>query len=168
MRLVGAALVFLGCGYFGFSTATNHKQEERMLRQLITAINYMECELQYRLTPLPQLMEQTAKEVGGIAGAVFGALSIELENQISPDVSCCMETVLRKQRGIPQHGQEVLYTLGTCLGRFDLQGQLKELEAVRAQCQGQLKLLETDRDTRLRSYQTLGLCAGAALAILLL
>ena len=168
MHLVGAAFVFLGCGYFGFSIAATHKKEERMLRQIISAINYMECEMQYRLTPLPRLMEQTAKEVGGIASTVFRALSIELENQISPEVSCCMETVLRKQQNIPKYGQEALCMLGKCLGRFDLQGQLKELESVRALCQRQLKLLETDRDTRLRSYQTLGLCAGAALAILLL
>ena len=168
MRLIGAALVFLGCGYFGFSIATTHKKEEKMLRQIISAINYMECEMQYRLTPLPRLLEQTAKEIGGIVGAVFGALASELENQISPEVSCCMETVLRKQKDIPHYGQDALSMLGTCLGRFDLQGQLKELEAVQALCQRQLKLLETDRDTRLRSYQTLGLCAGAALAILLL
>ena len=31
-----------------------------------------------------------------------------------------------------------------------------------------LSRLETNRENRLRSYQTLGLCAGAALAILFL
>ena len=36
-----------------------------------------------------------------------------------------------------------------------------------AVCQ-ELKLLQSDRDTRLRSYRILGLCAGAALVILLI
>ena len=56
--------------------------------------------------------------------------------------------------------------MGSSLGRFDLDGQLLGLEAVRVYCQEQLSEMSKDRDVRLRSYQTLGLCAGAALAIL--
>ena len=52
------------------------------------------------------------------------------------------------------------------IGRFDLEGQLQGLESVRVYCRDQLDNLAKDRDVRLRSYQTLGLCAGAALAIL--
>ena len=58
--------------------------------------------------------------------------------------------------------------LGASLGRFDLQGQLQGIESVRAQCRKDLAELEDNRDQRLRSYQTLGLCAGCALAILFL
>lgn len=168
MRWVGAITVFICCGYLGFSKAANHKRAERDLRQILSAINYMECEIQYRLTPLPQLLGQAAKEISGVVGKVFAALANELENQISPDVTCCMETVLRRQMNIQEHTKEVLSVLGRCLGRFDLQGQLKELESVRGMCVRHLMTLETDRNTRLRSYQTLGLCAGSALAILLL
>ena len=56
--------------------------------------------------------------------------------------------------------------MGSSLGRFDLEGQLQGLESVRIYCREQLDELSKDRDVRLRSYQTLGLCAGAALAIL--
>ena len=49
------------------------------------------------------------------------------------------------------------------------QGAVRHLEAlgvdVRGDCRTQLKALEQNRDIRLRNYQTLGLCAGAALAI---
>ena len=168
MRWVGAIAVFLCCGYLGFLKAANHKREERTLRQILLAIDYMECEIQYQLTPLPKLLGQAAKEIGGVAGNVFSVLANELENQISPEVTCCMETVLRRQKNIQEHTSEVLSMLGRCLGRFDLQGQLKELESVRCLCARYLTTLETDRNARLRAYQTLGLCAGAALAILLL
>lgn len=58
--------------------------------------------------------------------------------------------------------------LGRNLGRFDLTGQLSSLRALRAGCEDSLKQLTDNRDNRLRSYQTLGLCTGAALAVLLL
>ena len=160
--------VFLCGGYFGFSMVASHKKEEKMLRQIITAIGYMQCEIQYRLTPLPQLLGQASKQVSGTIGAVLVSLAKELESQILPDVSCCMAAILRQKTDIPGCIQEVLSFLGQCLGRFDLQGQVQELDAVNTLCQHHLAKLENNRDTRLRGYQTLGLCAGAAAAILLL
>ena len=168
MRWIGAILVFSCCGYFGFSMVVTHKKEEKTLGQIIAAINYMECEMLYRLTPLPQLLGQAAQQITGLAKTVLGGLADELENQISPQVSCCMDAVLSKQSDIPLYAREAFRMLGQSLGRFDLQGQLKELDCVRSLCVKNLTELENNRDVRLRSYQTLGLCAGAALAILLL
>ena len=168
MRWIGALFVLLGCGSFGFSMVATHKKEEKTLRQIISAIGYMECEMQYRLTPLPQLLGQAAKQISGVVQELLGAMALKLKNQISPDVSCCMEELLHKRRDVPPLTREALFLLGQSLGRFDLQGQLKELESVRSLCERHLKTLENNRDVRLRSYQTLGLCAGAVLAILLL
>ena len=64
--------------------------------------------------------------------------------------------------------KELLLELGRGLGSFDLNGQLRGIEAVRRQAIEALQESVNDRDVRIRSYQTLGLCAGAALAILLL
>ena len=168
MRWVGAFSVLLAGGYVGFSIALSHRKEERTFRQIIAAINYMECELQYRLTPLPQLLGQASQETAGIVRNVLAELAFELNNQITPQVSSCMDIVLLKQKDISQNIKEAFSQLGQCLGRFDLQGQLKELDYVRVFCTSHLNDLEANRDARLRSYQTLGLCAGAALAILLL
>ena len=168
MRIFGAVIIFVCCGYIGFSMVTAHKKEEQTLHQIIAAISYMECEMHYRLTPLPQLLGQAGKQTAGITGEILARLSSELESQISPDVSCCMEMVLRCQKDVPKLAGDVFETLGKCLGRFDLEGQLRDFESVRTMCQQHLIALETNRDNRLHSYQTLGLCAGAALAILLL
>ena len=43
---------------------------------------------------------------------------------------------------------------------------LKGLEAVRQKCREDIQLLTEDKAVRMRSYQTLGICAGVALAIL--
>lgn len=168
MRWVGAFLVLLAGGYVGFSIALSHRKEEKTFRQIITAINYMECELQYRLTPLPQLLGQASQETEGVVRNILAELALELMNQITPQVSSCMDIVLMKQKDLSQNIKEAFCLLGQCLGRFDLQGQLKELDYVRVFCTSHLNDLEANRDARLRSYQTLGLCAGAALAILLL
>lgn len=164
LKVLGAVLIVAGCGGVGFRIAANHRREECSLRQLICALDFMECELQYRLTPLPQLCRLTAKEF--VQLPIFEALALELESQISADMERCMASALRRVKNVPHETEQALLQLGKSLGRFDLQGQLRGFEAVRQECRRNLEYLGNNRENRLRSYKTLGLCAGAALAIL--
>ena len=167
-KWLGAVLILAGCGGFGFLLSASHRQEEKALRSLISALDHMACELQYRMTPLPELCAAVGKECPGIIGQVLSDLSQELDSQLSPEVSIAMDKVLSSQEHLPQLSRKNLQQLGLRMGRFDLEGQLKGLESVRSDCRKDLATLETNRDVRLRNYQTLGLCGGAALAILLI
>lgn len=166
IRIAGAVLVVIGTGGFGFLIAASYRREERLLRQLLNALDFMQCELQYRLTPLPELCRQVASSSEGVIRMVFLNLATELEDQITPDVEKCMAGVLSGLRDMPKLTRESLELLGRSLGRFDLEGQLRGLESVRRECRRGLDTLAQNAAIRNRSYQTLGLCAGAALAIL--
>lgn len=166
IKLVGVILVIFGCGGVGFQIAVNYRQEEKALRQLVDILDFIECELQYRLTPLPGLCIQVSQVFREMPGRVFLELAKEIEARNISDVGGCMNAVLNRVKGIPPITGKELEMLGKSIGRFDLEGQIKGLEAVRQDCKRNLELLSCNRENRLRSYQTLGLCAGAALAIL--
>ena len=166
LKIMGVILVITGCGSVGFGIAANHKKEENALRQLIRILDFTECEVRYKLTPLPELCKQIAQIFRQTPGRVFDVLAKELESQISPDTACCMAVALEKVKDVPKITKNLLNNIGQTLGRFDLEGQLQELASVRRECERNLQQLESNRESRLRSYQTLGLCAGAALAIL--
>lgn len=165
LKLMGTAFVVAGCGGIGFRIAANHRREEANLRQLLGILDYMECELQYRLTPMPELCGQVVRVFPGVLGNVFSELCTEMDAQVLPDLDTCMSVAVKAKKLTPLT-QEELLLLGKSIGRFDLEGQLKGLDAVRQDCKRQLESLSCNRETRIRSYQTLGLCAGAALAIL--
>ncbi len=167
LKWIGAAVVLLACGSVGVGIRHSHCKELQTLKMLIAALDYMECELQFRMPSLPELCRLTANECDGVLHRFFTDLSMELENQISPDVKHCVRTVLTKATELPASTAEALELMGKSIGRFDLQGQLKGLEFIRAECRVRLNKLMVGGDTRLRSYQTLGLCAGAAIVILL-
>ncbi len=164
---IGAVLIIAGCGGFGLSLAAGCRREEALLRQLIRVLQAMRWELQYRLTPLPELCRQAAGESGGVLREVFSRLSRELDAQNVPEVSACMAAVLRGSGDLPASLKKLLRQLGRSLGRYDLNGQLQGLAAVESACREQMKALNQNKEVRLRSYQTLALCAGAALVILL-
>lgn len=159
-------MIMVICGGFGFSVVSEYKREERALQQMIGALDYMQCELQYRLTPLPDLCRQASRQTGGCVQALFSRLAAELEDQISPDAAHCMSAALAASGDMPKRCAQAAQNLGKTLGRFDVEGQIRGMEAVRQDCRRSLSELASGREARLRSYQTLGLCAGAALVIL--
>ncbi|MBR4290364.1 MAG: stage III sporulation protein AB [Oscillospiraceae bacterium] len=165
-KWIGAALIICGCGFAGYMVSSAYRREEQDLRQLICALDYMSCELQYRRSPLPDLCRLAGTERSGCIGRLLINLAKELESQISPDVQSCLAIAAATSGQLPRRIQEAVCILGSSLGRFDLEGQLQGLEAVRTYCREQIEEMSQGRDIRLRSYQTLGLCAGAALAIL--
>lgn len=166
IKWIGAILVIAGCGGVGFSIAARHRQTEKQIRQLMAALQYMESDLQYRLTPLPELCRNAGRECSGILREVFCNLARELNWQMAPDACSCMNAALKRSRDLSPGLRRLLLRLGHTLGRFDLQGQLRGLQSVQAACEEELKKLCKNQDIRLRSYQTLGLCVGTALAIL--
>ncbi len=167
IRYIAVALIIAGCGGFGFSLAANHRKEVHSLRQLSVILDFMHCELSYRMTPLPELCLQASREEGGAVGEVFSRLSQELTCGAYPEVSDCMHFALAAQKDLPEATEKCLRLMGNSLGRYDLDGQLLGIQSVREACRKELDELVKNQDVRLRSYQTLGLCAGAAIAILL-
>ena len=166
LKIIGACMILCSCGGLGLWLAVGYLQEERTLRQLICLLDYMECELQYRLTPLPELCRLAAAEGQGTLSHIFLKLAHKLEDQLAPNVAQCMDAALEGPRQLPKLTKQALHQLGQTLGRFDLQGQLRGLEGVRQECRRNLDELYQNNTERTRRYQTLGLCAGAALIIL--
>lgn len=167
-KLIGAILVIVGCGGFGFMISAGYKREERHLRELQQALLHMSSELQYRLTPLPELVQKMAEHTSGALWQVFSVLDRELTCQIAPNAEACLHTALKENPSIPPLTGNMLRLFGKSLGKFDLTGQITGIEQVQSACKECIDKLAADRDERLRSYRTLGICAGLAIAILLI
>jgi len=166
LKWIGGLCIILGCSYVGFRMASNQRREVQYLQMLQQQLEFMVCELQYRLTPLPDLCRKTAGEGSGALRKVFYTLAQELEDQISPNAERCMHSAISKCGNLPEITRNCLILLGKSLGRFNLDGQIKGLEAVCQDCKRHLEHLQHNKEERLRSYQTLGICAGAGIAIL--
>ena len=109
-----------------------------------------------------------AAELGrGAVPEFFLELAKKLEQQTEPDAPGCVRRILAEQE-FSGELQRLLSELGSTLGRFDLPGQLRGLEAAIRSAEESLRRVREGAPERRRSYQTLGLCTGAAMAILLL
>ena len=168
MKWLGAVLVIAGCGGWGLMMAANDRKEERLLRQLVRALEWLASELACRMWPLPVLFREAAQQTEGMISVIFRDFAAELDRQAAPDACGCMESVLSKHPSLPEKCAMLLSELGGCLGRFDLEGQLREIVNAEHQARVVLERHCDGRDQRLRCYRTLGICAGFALALMLL
>lgn len=166
LKWIGACLVFLGCGGFGFATATVYKWEIRCLRNFLRVLDYIECELQYRQLPLAELCRRASSACTGCVSSAMNCVAQELDNQVLPDVAGCIKAAITKRKDIPSHTMKFFRDLEGCLGSFDTETQLKALMTVRQECRFELDILAKNQQSRVHSYQVLGVCAGAAIAIL--
>lgn len=167
-KWIGAALIIVSCSGWGFKIAAGKRKEEHLLNQMTGILKFMEAELQYRLTPLPELCRMVAGETNGILRGIFLNLYRELTCQKQPDAGSCMYAAIQRSGELPSIIRRLLVMLGQTLGRYDLSGQLQGLQLVQKRCDETLANIHKNRDERIRSYQTLGICAGMALAIILI
>lgn len=159
-------MIIFGCGGIGFAMVAGHRREEMALLELITALRYMNSELEYQMTPLPKLCSHAAQRCNGYVRQILEQLSKELEDQILPDASACMNAAVSKYKNPPERTRTYLLRLGSSLGCFDLSGQIKGMEAVEREVLLELSILRENKESRCRNYQTLALCAGLALVVL--
>lgn len=167
-RWIGAVLITGSCAGFGFTLALHQLKETRLLSALGIILDDMLRELPYHLTPLPDLIRYSSQKAPSVICRVFTLFADNLDRQILPDVSSCMESALIDIDLPYTHLARILRLLGNSLGRFDLAGQIGSLNTVRQQCRQELLILRTDQETRIRSCRVLGLCAGISLVLLLI
>ena len=166
LKLFGAALVLLSCGGVGFSMAARHRREVCALQNLISAIDRIVCELEYKLSPLPELLRVAGNSAGGVVGEFFLRVSDELTKQLSPNAADCFCKSVLSSVNLPDDTRKLLLEMGMSIGQYDTENQINGLNSIRQRADIRLGELTKDMDKRIRSYQTLGLCAGAAIAIL--
>ena len=168
IKWIGSVLIVAGCGGVGFSRSAWLKKERSLLRSLLSALTFLECQLRCQLTPLPELCRQAARKSEGELAEVFLNFSRELDWQSCPQPDSCMAEALRKSHTLPPRVRELLRQLGSTFGRFDLDGQLQEFESIRQLCLRELDQLSVTLEPRTKTCNALALSAGAAAAILLL
>lgn len=167
LRLAGALMVAGGMSTLGFLAAGGLGRRVRALRALAGALELMERELSFRLTPMPELLEGLAKRAPPPADGLFARCRAGLADLGERSLGELWREGLAE---FPLKGDErlLLEGLGEVLGRYDGEGQRSALREARSALEGMLEEAQAERVRLGRVYQVTGTAAGAALAILLL
>lgn len=171
LKGIGALCVVTAASFMGFGFAGSVRRQVRQLTAMIDALTFLKSEILYRKTPLPEAFPLTAaasQEPG--TRAFFRACTHAMRADRTLSAMQVFRMALEKtpELCLPLAAQQTLLTLGASLGEFDLEGQSRALELALARLNSQLHRLEQGSAARRRSYATIGVCAGLAVAVILL
>lgn len=166
IEMLGALLLLIGGSVVGMTMAGGSRRQIKLLSAMMRGLEQIERELTLHLTPLPELLLSVSKGLDPPIALLFHRCgsSAGQDTQFSEiwrdtlgDCGYFSEEIL-----------DILYPLGTILGRFEGEAQCRSLqESVRA-----LAIIREEMQQESRRlckvYPTLGFTIGAFLVILLL
>lgn len=167
LKLIGVLFVVLGSTGAGAAMALGARRTLETARQLRAALERMKNEIACNRTALPELMELLSQD-GGPLAVLFGMIAEQLRLRQEASVYAIVRKSLAAAPPLPGEVGRILLDLSPGLGQYDVQCQLYSLDLAAGQAQTMVERCQSEQKGRVKSYYTLGVCAGLALAIMLL
>lgn len=169
LKLLGVLCLLGGATAVGFGAEGQLNRRVKSLRSLRDGLAWMERELSFRLTPLPDLLQQLA-EKKQIASRFFQRCRESLPELGKYSMGELWSRALAAEEDLLLQPEElaVLLTLGDVLGRYDSQGQQEALQVAVNELSQRLTIAEEEKNRLGKLYRVLGISAGALSVIVLL
>ena len=169
LKLLGGVLLAGGAAAMGYSASAWLARRVRTLRAMLGALELMEREISFRLTPMDRLLDRLARGTPPPAGTFFACCRDGLERLGERTLAeIWREALEQTPLGLGAGELATLAELGELLGRYDAEGQREALSNARLRLEQDLRLAEEEREKKGRVCRALGLTAGAFLVIVLL
>lgn len=166
IKLLGTVLVVGSAGGFGLSKGLGFYTQIRTVRSFLTGLEILKCEMNYTLSPLPQLCRKVAGRTSGPASTFFMEYA-ELLDQSCPRTLASRRLLGDEKRyRLPKDARMCLMELFEGLGAYELDGENRLLRIASQRLRSSLEHLEQEKKPLAKSYAVLGLCVGLALTIL--
>ena len=169
LKLLGAFCIMTVSLWCGTQAVGGLRRRARALEELHAGLAWLEEELTFRLTPLPELLEQLGSRRQGETGRFFQEANRLLG--LDPEGGLCQSWRQAMVRCLPLlKGEErqVLLEVGQTLGRYDAATQRqalarhnRRLAAFRDQAQSEVRRLG-------KVYATLSAAGGAMVVLVLI
>lgn len=170
LKMIGLSLILAASSAMGVRLAAMAKRQQTQTLVLIDAVLRLRHELQCNLTPLPEAFALLAQGENREIAALFGSIAARVQCAEGCAVGFACRRALAKTSGLclPQSAQQALVSLFDTLGRYDLEGNLQALDLALSRLREQARTLRDSVRARCRTYLTLGVCTGLAVAVVLL
>lgn len=170
LKLIGLSLILTASSAMGLGLARTVRRQQAQTLAFIDAVLRIRHELQYRLTPLPDVFLALQESREAAVAAFFSGLARSLSAADTCTVGYACRQALRRTEGlcIPAGVRTALMSLFDTLGKYDLDGNLQALDLALGRLREEARQLQGSAAARCKTYVTLGVCTGLAVAVILI
>ncbi len=167
IRVIGAILVTAATTSVGLSVVQRLSQRVRILSGLIAALETIQSEIYFNLTPLPLIVEQLAERSAEAVRPFFKTCAVcmrRLEDQSF--AALWRHAVLEHQSNFRQAEAQLLADLGGTLGKYDVETQARSIANTRNRLEALRDEAEKERARQGKVYSMLGVMCGLTIVII--
>ena len=168
IRWLGFALIVSGAGAAGMFMAHDVKRQVEMLHELESVIHRIKRDMEYNLMPLPDIAAAVGRGNGRFRYLFQNFASLSREHSGIPCGVIMQKAFHDPKIQVSPFCVDLLLELFHVLGTQDLEGQLRAAQMSLQRLQTEQERLSRSRDKRMHDCRTISICAGLALAILLI
>lgn len=170
LKIMGCLIIMICSTSGGYLLAFGYTRRVRELRAFQHAIQSLESEILFTLTPLPQAVQRMAARLDKPMDRLFDLFGNILEQRAGYTAGEAWDMAVEHARGFlcfEREDLEIIRGLGKNLGSTDKVSQEKSFKLVKYQLEAQLVKAEEKRNRNEKLCKNLGFLLGAALVILI-
>ncbi|MFC0561626.1 stage III sporulation protein SpoIIIAB [Halalkalibacter alkalisediminis] len=170
MKLIGAVVIILATTWLGFEFAKRLSERPKQLRQLKVAIQSLEAEIMYGLTPLAEASEHIAKQMPKPISYFFEHFSNRLLTKQETAFEAWEESLKETWNltSMLDSEREVMMQFGATLGQHDREQQQKQIKLTLAHLEREEHEAKERQHRYERMIKSLGFLTGLLIVILML
>jgi stage III sporulation protein AB len=170
LKVIGAVLILFSGTMFGFYQAALLSRRPRQIRQFIQALQRLETEIVYGLTPLTIAFRKLADQLPHPAAGLFrraGEALAASTDRSAGDIWRQAAEEQWKYTALKSGEKQILLQLGHTLGRSDREDQVKHLRLAVSQLQAEEGAALEEQKRYESMWKSLGVLMGALVVILM-
>lgn len=170
MKLIGAILILLATTWVGFEFAKKLSERPRQLRHLKSALQTLEAEIMYGMTPLSEACLQLSKQLPKPISYLFERFSFYLNKQ-EDSVDRAWEESLSDTwnfTALCESEYEIMRQFGTTLGQHDRTNQQKYIRLTIAHLEREEGDAREKQNRYEKMIKSLGFLTGLLIILLMI
>lgn len=171
IKYIVLSLIVIVCAFLGFQLSETVKLRVTHLAHMLNAIVYLQNEIFYSLTPLPEaLMRVSSKKEKPISKFLEDISNLLYSNDIN-NINAAFTKAIEKNKDelmLEKEDYGILLELSNSLGSTDLNGQKKIFQIAIGNLENNLKEATEKAKKNVKMYRVLGVSMGLVIAIFLI
>ena len=168
MKFVGAILIILASGSFGFLVAQQIALRPQQLRQLKTAVEMLKTEIEYGVTPLPAAFTKIAKNLSSPISQIFIVAQSNLEEGVIAQQAWQNSvSEVTPKTALTAEDERIVLEIGYNLGNSSSKDQIRHLNLAQEQITNCYQEAINNKQQKVKLWRYLGVLTGLLIVIII-
>ncbi|WP_010166282.1 stage III sporulation protein AB [Candidatus Epulonipiscium viviparus] len=171
MNTIGMALILISCTLCGFAYDANEKKRVLQLDELFLGFNLLKSEIDYKLTPLIEALQEVASQTEQGVDRLFGLYSQKLNQRDEMDTKKMWKQTLMEANHwlrLKEEDLKLLESFGTMSSHFDREVQRNNITWLLESLKQRRDQANELYEKRSKLYRSMGVLIGLSIVIVLI